>query len=628
MLQSIRDTAQGWIAWVIIILISIPFALWGIQEYLGVGGEPVAATVNGQEITDNELQERTRSARENLRLSLGSSYSPDLFAEEELRRQVMDQIIEERVLFEAAKDMGLAVANDSVRRFILSQKSFQQDGRFDVVAYENALRNRGMSKGGYEQLVRQDLLLRQFDDALRSSGIVTDSELAEYSRLQDQTRTLSYVVVPASSFMAAINPTEDELETYFKQQASAYMQPERVKLDYLVLDMAAIGEQIEVTETALQSYFEEHKGEFEAPEQRKLRHILIPMTAGDEEAKKQAEELRQRLLAGGDFAALAKEFSADPVSAAKGGELGWVNTGVMVKPFEDAAFALSEKQISEPVKSPFGYHLIEMLEQRGGVVADLDSVRDQVAAAYRRSEAEQLFYDYAERLANLSYEQPDSLMPAVEDLGLTLRHSDWLDHSGGTGDLASPKVVAVAFSEEVLSEGRNSEVIELNSESLLVLRVQAHEEAQPRPLSEVREAVLQAYKREQGEKLASKSGEAAVARLEAGADLSSVAAEAGWLLNTDIEADRDNLALPQEVLDQAFALPRPESGAPRYAGRKMASGDYVLVAVTGVKDGVLEDDTSKRLLENQVLSSRGRSELSHFVSTLRAQADVSLIEQR
>lgn len=528
MLQSIRDTAQGWIAWVIIILISIPFALWGIQEYLGVGGEPVVANVDGQEITDYELSERVRIARENLRASLGDSYRPDLFPEATLRRQVLDQVIEERVLFQGAQDMGLAVSDEAVRRFILSQQGFQQDGRFDSAVYENTLRNRGMSTAGYEQLVRQDLLLRQFSDAVESSSFVTVTELAAYSRLQDQRRKLAYVVIPASSFMEAVDPSDEDLTAYYREHAAAYMQPERVKLDYLLLDLASIGEQIEVDEAQLQAYFEEHRAEF-------------------------------------------------------------ANTG--------------ETQ-----------------------AVDFAAVRERVVQAYRRAEAEHLFYDFSERLANISYEQPDSLVPAAENLGLSIKHSDWLDRRGGAGDLSSPKVTDAAFSEEVLAEGRNSEVIELGANSLLVLRVQAHEEAQQRPLAEVRDTVLQAYKREQAEKQALAAGEAALSRLREGAGLAGLAEESGWSVIDGGEVGRDDLALPQEVLDQTFALPRPSEGQSQYGGSPLASGDYALVAVSGVKDGELKDETARRLLANQLQSSQGRSEYGHFVAVLRAGADVSLVE--
>jgi len=626
MLQSIRDKAQGWIAWAIILLISIPFALWGIGEYFGGGAEPIVAKVNGDEITDYDLNERTRVARENLRQQLGESYRPEFFPEEELRRQVLEQIINEHVLFQASRDLGMRVSDESVIRYIQSQRAFQVDGRFDVVAYENALRNRGMSKAGFEQIVRQDLLLRQFNDAVRISADAVDYEVAEAGRVEQQSRDLSYTIIPVANFIDDVVVDEAALAAYYKAHEAAYMQPERVKLDYLLLDVSALSEGIEFAEQDLRDYFEQHLGEFTVPRQRKLRYILISLKEGEDKALAHAQELRERLLSGEDFAELAKKNSQDPVSAAKGGDLGWVEPGMMVKSFDDAAFSLAKGEISKAVKTPFGYQLIQVEDIRGESEPTFDELRDQVAKAYRSFEAEQRFYDYAERLANLSYEQPDSLEPAAKDLGLSVQHSDWLTREGGEGILASHKVVAAAFSEDVLKDGRNSEVIELEPEKLLVLRVQAHEEAQQKPLTEVREQVIEAYKQEKARDLAANAGESLLEKLRAGADMAETIAVDGWSLNAADDVQRNDRALPQTVLEKAFSLPRPKGDKPVIAGSAMPSGDYAVIAVRSVKDGQLGDDAARRLLANQLATAHGSAEYQAFLKKLRAEADIELMK--
>lgn len=626
MLQSIRDKAQGWIAWAIILLISVPFALWGIGEYFGGGAEPVVAKVNGEEITDYDLNQRARSARENLRLQLGESYRPEFFPEQTLRRQVLEQIINEHVLFQAASDLGMRVSDESVIRYIQSQRAFQVDGRFDVVTYENALRNRGLSKAAFEQIVRQDLLLRQFNDAVRTSAFAVDYEVTEAARVEYQTRDLSYAIIPASRFIDDVVVDDAALEAYYKAHEAAYMQPERVKLDYVVLDVDTLAKGIEFTEQELRDYFEQHRGEFTVPRQRKLRYILISLKEGEAKALAEAQKLRERILAGEDFAQLAKEYSQDPASAAKGGELGWIEPGMMVKSFDEVAFSLAKGEVSEPVKTPFGYQLIQVEDIRGESEPSFEQLRDKVAEAYRRFEAEQRFYDYAERLANLSYEQPDSLEPAANDLGLSVQHSDWMTRQGGEDILASPKVVAAAFSDDVLKDGRNSEVIELGPEKLLVLRVQAHEEAQQKPLEAVREKVVEAYKQAKARELAASAAESLMQKLRSGADLAQTIASAGWSLDTVDGVKRDNQALPQAVLEKAFSLPRPQADKPIIAGTAMPSGDYAVIALRAVHDGKLADDTAKRLLTNQLTSAHGSAEYQAFLKKLREEADIELLE--
>ncbi len=625
MLQSIRDKAQGWIAWVIILLISVPFALWGIGEYLGGGSEPAVAEVNGVEITDYDLNERARVARENLRQQLGESYRPEFFPEKTLRRQVLEQMINEHVMLQAAEKLGMRVSNESVRRFIQQQRAFQLDGRFDVATYENALRNRGLTKTGFEQIVRHDLLLRQFSDTISGSAFAVDYEIDEAARLEGQTRDLSYVVIPAASYLDKVPVDEAALQDYYQAHASAYLQPERVKLDYLLLDIDSLAKSVEFNEQDLRDYFEQHRGDFTQPRQRRLRYILLSLKDGEEQALAQAKALRQRVLAGEDFSQLAKQYSQDPVSAPKGGELGWVEPGTMDKAFDDAAFSLAKGEVSEPIKTPFGYQLIQVEDIRGESEPNFEALRDQVAEAYRRSQAEQRFYDYAERLANLAYEQPDSLEPAAEDLGLGIEHSDWITHQGAEGLFASPKVLSAAFSDDVLKDGRNSEVIELEPEKLMVLRVREHEEAQQRPFEEVRDQVAAAYRQEKAREMAADAGRALLEKLsKEGVDLQQAAAELNLAVQSVGMTARGDQQVPGAVLEKAFSLPRP-AGQPVSAGVAMPDGDYAVVVVQAVKDGALPDDAARRLLAGRLASAHAKAEYQAFIGKLRDEADIEVM---
>lgn len=627
MLQAIREKAQGWIAWAIVILITIPFALWGIQEYLGVGGETVVAEVEGVEISDRALEDETRRTREQLRVNLGDAYRAELYPEQLLREQALDRMIDEQLLQVTAKDWGMRASDQMVVDAIRGERAFQSDGRFDHELYQTVLRNNALAEGAYEASVRQSLTLQQLQQGIATSAFATRRQLERYRQLNEQRRTLSWLVVPAADFLAEAQPEEQDIAAYYEQHQHRYQVPERVRLDYLLLDIDTLAQQIQADPQAVESWFEQHRDQFVAPEERRVRHILITTESDEEAARAKVQALYDQLAAGADFADLAKTESGDPGSAPQGGDLGWISRGIMVEAFEKVAFELPQGVVSEPVKSPFGYHLIEVQEIRGGGDADFAQVAEQATAAYRKAEAERLFFERAERLAELAYENPDNLSYAAETLGLVVQHSDWLDRRGGEGVLASPKVVGAAFSEDVLQQGQNSELLELGPESLLVLRVAEHQVTRSRDLAEVRDQVVEALRQEQASAAAKVAGEQALADVQAGTAIAVLAADTGWPLTADVEAARSQEDVPLEVRDLAFRLPRPAAGAPQLAGVQLANGDYAVLAVTAVQDGATEPlgDTGRQLLAGQLGALYGRMQFAGLLTSLRQGADVSIM---
>jgi peptidyl-prolyl cis-trans isomerase D len=626
MLQAIREKAHGWIAWVFVILISVPFALWGIQEYLGGGSDASVAEVAGQEISKQALEESTRNYREQLRANLGAAYRAELFGEQMLRRQVLDRMIDERVLQSTARDWGMRASDQMVVDAIAAERAFQSNGRFDHALYQTVLRNNGLTESGYEASIRQGLALEQFQGGVTSTAFATKAELGSYQRLLQQQRTLAYAVVQADRFLDKVEPDEAAIKAYYDSHQREFQIPERVKVDYLMLDVAGLAQGVAVTDSELADYFEQHQDAFLAPEERRLRHILIPIEGDEAAALSKAEELRGRLSAGADFPALAKAESADPGSAPNGGDLGWVSRGMMVDAFEQAAFALAEGAISEPVKSPFGFHLIQLQAVRGGGEATLDQVYDEVSAAYRKAEVERDFFEKAERLAELAYENPDNLTAAADTLGLTIRHSDWFTRSGSQGELASPKVTAAAFSDDVLQQGNNSELLELGPEKLLVLRVSDHQESRIQALDEIREQVTTAVRQELAAEQARLAGERGLQRLQDGADLVDLAIARRWEIKSPKSVGRADRDVPASLRELAFRLPRPEGGSPVVAGTSLANGDYALLALTKVQDGDVAalDDAARQVLVGRIAAMNGRLQLDATVQALREQADVSI----
>lgn len=604
MLQAIKERAQGWVAWAIVILISIPFALWGIQSYLGVGAEPVVATVGGSTITERQLDQNVQRSRMQLRERLGAAYDPALFESAQLRTQVLDRMIRDVVLLDSSYAMGMRVSDAAVRAAILAEPAFQRDGVFDKETYERVLRLQGLTPAAYEEDLRRGLLATQLARAVSDSAFATDAEVVEAARLLRQKRDIAYAVVPRERFMPESDPPADEIQAYYDANAERFRAPERVKLSYIALDADAIAA-VDVDEATLREAYEARIDEFVEPEQRAMRHLLLTVTgdADAEAVKARAAELKAQIDAGADFAEVAKAESEDPGSAAQGGDLGMVARGIMDPAFEQAAFDLDVNVVSEPVRSRFGYHLIEVTAVEGGAAKPFDDVREELALELGRGDAEAAYFELAEQLANLTYESPDSLIPAAEALELEVRTSDWIERDGGEGILGQPRVTTAAFSEDVLVAGNNSELIEPDPDLMqaIVLRVDEHEPASVRPLDEVRDQIVASLKAEQAAEAARAEAEARLERLRAGESLDAVAAELE--VKSPGAVSRNQPDVPPTVLELAFSAPRPaDGGAPSYASGVAADGDAVLVAVRGVEDGSTEAmnpavrDAERRLL--------------------------------
>lgn len=628
MLQEIRERAQGWIAWFIVILISVPFALWGISSYLDGGTTQITASVNGQEITEREFENNFRQFRQRVRDQLGSNYRPELIDDALLREEFLSEMIKERLVLQKSADMGFSAGDSLVRSYINSIPAFSVAGQFNKDVYERTLRNQGLSPVGFEEQVRQSLMMEQLSGGLIGTEFATDAELRDLLRLSMQRRSMDYLIVPAALYKDAVEVSESEVLSYYQSNQQSFMAPERVKVEYIELDVANIATTLEVDEAALQGYYEQHKNEYMTADRRRASHILFTfdgeaVTEADALAK--AESALQRIRNGEDFADLARELSQDPGSASSGGDLDYIDQGVMDQAFEDMVFQLSVGEVSEPVKSSFGYHLIKLTAIQQGSGKSFAEAKDQVRTAYLKNEAEKLFYEYAERLSDLAYEDPDSLQPAAEALGINTKISDWIERDGGTGIFASSKVIGAAFSDEVLLERHNSEAIEVSAEHVLVLRVAEHEVSLLRPLDQVQQEIVDQLKTKAASELALNKGREILAALSKGDDFEPLAAAAGLKIISANSVDRRSSEIPSAMNSALFRLPKPVDGGKSFGESVLPNGDFAVLVLTKVEDGNPKDaeaiggiDAVKSALQR----SRGQSYYQHMVETLQKRADI------
>ncbi|KGM06982.1 Peptidyl-prolyl cis-trans isomerase ppiD [Methylophaga thiooxydans] len=624
MLHFIRDRAQGWIAWLIVGLISIPFALWGVNSYLTGASDVVVAEVNGKEITQAELQQSLQQYRDQMRNMMGEQFDPAMFEGAMVKRNVLDGLIEQQLLRDANEKLGQRINDAEISQVIRTTPAFQRDGEFDSEYYNMVLARVGYSPASYEAQLRADLMSQQLTQNIETTALATEKDVRQTLRLQEQRREIAYGVVPVQEYVEQVSVTDDEVQQLYDNHQSNYQSPEQLKLNYIELSVATISSTLTVTEDDLKQFYADNQSQFVGPQQRRASHILIE--GDDSEAQTTIEAIATRLENGEDFSSLAEELSQDPGSASQGGDLGFFERDVMDPAFEEAAFSLEMiGDVSEPVKTEFGYHLIKLTDIKQPEGQEFSQVRDEVEKLYRRQQAESIFYDKAEQLANLSYENPDNLDVAADDLELQIKTTESFTRNGTESGIASEqKVIAAAFGDDVLKNDLNSAVIELADDHLVVIHKNSYTPSTVLPFDSVSPAIEQQLLFEKASEKAREHGESLLNELKQDN-------QATDLLPTWQEAEfygRDSDNISMQILQRAFAMSKPESGS-EFAGFTANNGNYIVIELTAVDEGKPADvgAEDQQALKQQLTQVHANAEVQAFITSLREQADIEILDE-
>ena len=631
MLQSIRDRAQGIIVWTIVGLIIITFALFGLSSYLSGTAKAVVATVNGVEISETELLREYQNAQQRLQQMLGANYRADLFNEQIMKEQVLEGLIQRELINQQLDAENYHVAPQQVLATLQQMPAFQDtNGEFSAENYRRVLSVQGIPAELFEMQLARDIANEHLRNGIVRSTFVTEAEGQRYQSLQEQQRKIGYLRIPQQRYLEKITVSDAEISAFYEQYADEFRTPEEVSVDYIELNLADLAKQFEIGDAELRDYYEQHQENYVSQqEQRKVRHILVKVDAdvNDEAARKQIESLATRVQNGEDFAAIAKAESQDPGSAAQGGDLGFISLGIMDKAFEQAAFQLAQNQLSQPIRTRFGYHLIEVTDIKPVELTPFDEAKVLIRKDLQTQQAEQRFYEEVDKLNNLSYEIPDSLIPVAEQLGLQVKQSPLFTASGGEGLFSNDRIVSAAFSEEVLQQNRNSELLEISDTHVVVLHLREHKAASQRPLDQVRELIAGRLKQQQAREMADQDAQTALARLAAAEAPEQVAAayqqkwqDAGFIKRQASETDKLN----DQIREAAFSLPRPKDNQPELTNLILPGGDAVVVALYSVQDG--EPSTDGQALQaigQQLANISGQIEYSAFLAYLQSQADIT-----
>ncbi len=592
MLTNLRESVKNSkvIKFVLLLFICAPFAFFGVNSYFGGGGSSYAVKVNGNEVPVRAFEQEFNVQRNRLRQAFGGTIPEGFASDDMLRQQALESLITGELLNGVIEDQDIVVSDQNLAKAITQTEVFQKDGRFDQERYEMQLRSAGLSIDSFESQFRRDVALQDFRDSIVTSNFVLDGEKSTVLKLTNQLRNASYIAFRLDPVLETTTIEGAAVEDFFEQNKLNYMHPERVKIEFIELDSTSMKNDITVTEEDIKAYFDENSSSYRVAEERSASHILLSLEAGasdseaDEKLKK-IQELKSKLNSGENFEKLAEQYSEDPGSAENGGSLGFFGKGAMVPEFEEAVFAMSIGEISEPVKSDFGYHLIrldEIKEERG---KEFSAVKSEIEDLLKQQGADEVFYDKSELLSNLSYENPDSLVPAAEAGEFTIQQSDWIDRLSKNGIGANPKIINAALSPDVLAEGNNSSLIELGDNHVVALRVVEHEGPRQKELEEVKEDILEQLKRETARAALENTAKTAMERLQNGEAIEGVSGELGGEYAEPADIERSNPGLDRAVLDALFKLPKPAEGNKAYSTVALPAGDQYVLALNAVKDG-------------------------------------------
>lgn len=628
MLQKLRENSQSWIAKVIVGVIVLIFALTGWESISRFSSnEQTAAEVNGREISRVELDQAVAMQRRQLiqqMQQLNDSFDPSMINDNLLRESVLEDLIERAVLISGAEAANLKVTDQMIDQLILSTPDFQSNGQFDANRFDIVIRNMGLSsRMAFRDLVRQELMISQLRSAYEASAFATPSERLHLARLEEQSRDFATLELETDNDVVSV--TDDEVSEYYDANTERFMTEEQVVLEVLTLSRSSFFDQVEVDEAALQGLYQQEIGTLE--EQRRVSHILVEVPEGDAEADATALEkiqsLAERLQQGEDFAELAREASDDTGSASNGGDLGYAVRGSYDADFENSLFALQEGEVSEPVRTAYGYHLIKLTGLQAPEVPSLESMRVELERELKTELVEQRYVEASRELANLAYESEDLAEPA-RALEKDIQTMGPVGREGGEGITANPRVMAAAFDEEVLSDRLNSELLELDADTSVVLRVKEHLRAAQRPLEEVAEEIADTLRFERAVEQANARAAEHVAALRAGElQPEALAEQLGQSWTTHEAIKRSTTDVPPALLRHVFAMPRPSSDGPAYGHFRQPDGSQWIVQLNGVATPestaeAAEGDMYQRFIAGQV----GQQDFSALQQRLKEQADI------
>lgn len=609
---------------IVLAIIILPFLFFGVDSYFRTSEVSVeVATVGGQRISQQEFNRALRDRQEAIQRLTGGRASPELLDSAELRFDVLESLIRKQLLLNRAYRSGMTISDQQLDKVIAELPVFQRDGKFSEQVAEQFMKSQGMKASTFRARLRDDLMLQHMDDAFGETSFAPRTVIDLLARISEQQREVSAFTIAPDKFTAQVKLDADAAKKYYESNPGEFRVPEQVRVEYVTLTLDSLTSQIAIDPAEVRKYYDEHRGQFETKQERQASHILIAVEAAasaeeKQKARARAEELYQQLKQKPDrFGELAKQYSQDPGSAANGGDLGYFGRGTMPKPFEDAAFGMKAGEISAPVETQYGFHIIRLAGIKGGQGRSFEEARSQIESELKRQRAGRKFAEVAEHFNNVAFEQSESLKPAAEIAKTAARQSGWMTREHAADQLLNnPKLLQAVFSEDVLKNKRNSQVVEVAPGVLVTVRLLEYKPSTMQPFDEVREAVVKKLTLQRAAQLAAQDGRERLEKLKQGKD-----AQVAWGA-AQLVGRADAKGFSEVVLKQAF---RADTGRlPAYTGLDNPSGGYTLIRVSRVVEPEKVEPERRKQVAEALRQLLGQEELLAYVASLKQKGGVTI----
>lgn len=618
MLTEIRDRSSGWFAWVIAVLIIIPMAFWGVNEYATTEANPSLVKVGEKKITEAEFQTQFYNQQERMRQAMGENVDNNFLNSDGFKQRVLQEMINRALLEQVAEDHGYRIGDQQLAQTIKDSELFQTEGKFDESAYDQYVQSSQYSRTRYETALRNDKRLRQVTTGYEESALVLPDEIRRLLEIQAEKRSFDLLTIKQSDYLKGIQVGDAEISEYYDENQMAFLNQEKVAVNYLELSLDKITETLEIEDEELLEIYQQNADSYISTEKRETRHILLNTNNGEDvtEQLAKAESLIEQLNNGSDFAVLAEQHSGDAGSAARGGSLGKVEPGQMVPEFEKATFSLAEGEISSPIKSQFGYHIIQVQKIHEPEQQSFADVKFDLMQEERARRAEEILLEKVDELRDLAFEQPSNIDAAAEMMGLSVLTSALFARDSGVGIAASEKVRDAAFSDETLVDERNSEPIEVTEGHYVVIRKAQYQAAEAKPLAEVREAISKTLTNQSAAELARQAGDALLEKAHLNWQ-AIVEDESLQVASHTIALIDNNRIVGEAVLRKVTSLSLPD-GQPVVSSADEPNGDYHIVRLTNIEAGDINSiseqikDSTRRVIAQR----NGQSLMMSYIDSL------------
>lgn len=633
MLQALRNKMHGWPSIVILGVAVFAMSFFGIESYFMSRNDTFVAKVGKQEISQQQFQDRLNQLRQRASEQQGGSFDASIFEQPATKLAILNQLIDEKLLEQANSKLGMVVSNQALRDFIAAVPAFQLDGKFDATTYRTVLSMQGKTPEMFQSEVLASLEPSLIPDAITAGAIVAGADVDRFINLRLQRRDVRYAQLPQPKIDNA-PVTSEQVQAYYDQHKDQFGTPEQVSLQYIEVNEADLKPAAAPSDEELRKRYENEKAKFVQPEQRLVSHILINVPKNATPDQQKAALAKAQKIASeatpADFAKLAQQDSDDLGSKRQGGDLGWLEKGVTTPAFDEAMFKMQKGQISQPVLSDEGYHIIWLRDVRSGIAKPFEQVRDELLKEAEAGSKDRVYNDLAGKLTDKTYQNPSSLEPAAQELGLKIQSTPLFSRAGGPGIAADPKVLKAAFSDDVLAQGNNSNLIELGTGHAVVIRVDKHVAASTKPLADVEDAVRQKVIAQRETAAAKTQADALLARLQKGESFDTVAASVNATVQKAEGVMRSQPNLAPELEKKAFLLPHPQPGKPEYAEVELGDGSFSLLALDKVEGADMSKIRPEELemLRNQMVKAYGAEATQEFIGQLRSQTEITIFKER